>query len=231
MASFPRIRGGLPNDVFQATLAEHCSLLLQGSPVVARQGAGEGICSPCPRGSSERPVSQRWLRALFPASAGVSRQARCVSSTRPPVPRTRGGLPQVQALETRDSISSPRSRGSPARGGWGELLVHLFPAFAGVSYPVQCRAGRACPFPRVRGGFPKAEQAEHHKFGCFLRLRGSPDASHGPTALRPLFPVSAGVFRPPARPALPHPPVPRVRGGLPPTHLRVSPQVNGSSRT
>ena len=108
---------------------------LASVPVRALRAAGS---SPRVRGTRKAPSVRRSRRRFIPACAGNSRRRRCGARHRPVHPRVCGELVVVATRNRRPDGSSPRVRGTPARGA-SALMHHRFiPACAGNSRACQC---------------------------------------------------------------------------------------------
>ncbi len=134
----PRRRGGGPLATFGWRPAERrpCSPQARGW-TADRPADLPARCRRVPRkrgGGPDRCQLQSRHRLVFPASAGVDREARSSLRAASCVPRKRGGGPPGQ--------------------DWNDSAMTVFPASAGVDRTPTRRITRSSSVPRKRGGGP-----------------------------------------------------------------------------
>ena len=135
-------------------------------------------CSPRTRGWTGDPRRARGAEDVFPAHAGMDRQAGNQQSEVRGVPRARGDGPRQNAIRRPTWSCSPRTR------GWTGLR------------PVGADARRCVP--RARGDGPAGRQSTIRGERCSPRTRGwTAPKCHSPSNVV-VFPAHAGMDRPPA---------------------------------
>ncbi len=202
-----------------------------GGPERARAAGGYLGSSPRTRGWSQAVGRGQRLSTLFPAHAGVVPAGTCPAEAGPALPRARGGGPSLGRLPGPDSISSPRTRGWSARKAATTDYLKLFPAHAGVVPRTHARAWTRRPLPRARGGGPNSGPVGYGDTDSSPRTRGW--SCRGGRGARPadLFPAHAGVVPQRVELARGRAPLPRARGGGPPTAGDLAPATTSSPRT
>ena len=118
------------------------------------------------------------LRAVFPAYAGVFLLCRFRGSETLCLPRIRGGVSSLAALDSYCKASSPHTRGCFSPYPWGAPWLWVFPAYAGVFPRVFITDARLSCLPRIRGGVSFVPglmilciASSPHTRGCFRVCR------------------------------------------------------------
>ncbi len=215
--------------------------------------------SPRSRGSSRLHSDASKRTSVVPALAGVIRRHHLPQPGQHGRPRARGGHPilaALAALAPLGTVSSPRSRGSSARGVPSDPRpdvvpalagvipgrfclpgnVGVVPALAGVIRTATARHPRRRSRPRARGGHPVIQALEFRTAASSPRSRGSsPFPKVGVTRFH-VVPALAGVIPCPGPPTSSGSRRPRARGGHPQSltgrtvRRTSSPRSRGSSR-
>ncbi len=163
-----------------------------GSPARTRGGWSR---SPQARGSTELYPCTATHDDPFPAGAGINRLLSRRPCQRFPVPRRRGDQPSPGRTPGRARSRSPQARGSTGHAFVALLLVHPFPAGAGINR--QKLSARRCrrTVPRRRGDQPVfGERGGLARFRS-PQARGSTAHRIGLPARRSPFPAGAGINR------------------------------------
>ena len=132
--------------------------------------------------------------------------------------------------------SSPHTRGSSVNDLWRDVDAAVVPAHAGVFLRQGCATERLSRRPRTRGGLPPPWIEWLMGFPSSPHTRGSSRSRRSASALFPVVPAHAGVFRRNRRHRVGCGRRPRTRGGLPVIEplqdrgLLSSPHTRGSSR-
>ena len=194
-ASFPRIRGDVPNG----------SRLMMPPP----------LFSPHTRGCSQNLWIRFLFSVVFPAYAGMFPAPSPHQSTRFGFPRIRGDVPVPAISRARRIMFSPHTRGCSAGNIPAAFGDVVFPAYAGMFRRQTTRlrfAGRfpACAgtfrsdcgtspvglgFPRMRGDVPRATLDDQNLDGFSPHARGCSGSSRMKFLRHPIFPAYAGMFR------------------------------------
>ena len=133
-ASFPRIRGDVPNFI------PACKPTQQFSPHT--------------RGCSGDCLGSGFLSRVFPAYAGMFLAWWCLVFKSKCFPRIRGDVPlcvfQFRILKS----FSPHTRGCSVLRMAIEAVIPVFPAYAGMFHDVKNFTLFSLSFPRIRGDVP-----------------------------------------------------------------------------
>jgi len=197
---------------------------------------GETAASPRSRGSAFDWRETAWVRAGFPALAGIGPGLTLSSRETSWLPRARGDRPWGRFLGIGIAEASPRSRGSARDVQRSRWRAAGFPALAGIGL-FGAIIGEACRrLPRARGDRPLGLGQR------ILRLRASP-RSRGSARDRPArvrgsagFPALAGIGPPRRSARSTRTRLPRARGDRPMKlaelreMIRASPRSRGSAR-
>ncbi len=164
-------------------------------PMVAALGRIGASCSPRERGWSAPTTTGEWSQPVFPARAGMVRQAGVTSIQVPGVPRASGDGPQGRRHTTVACLCSPRERGWSRRPPTRPTRPHVFPARAGMVPPgPSTQVGSRC-VPRASGDGPAARTFLRRLRTCSPRERGWSPGTRVHQAPRHVFPARAGMVR------------------------------------
>ena len=112
------------------------------------------------------------MTEVFPAYAGMFREARGHVSAHLGFPRVCGDVPIADSIESTTRAFSPRMRGCSSEDWHVTVGGRVFPAYAGMfrrlDDVVPCPAG----FPRVCGDVPGLRDHAHGGFKFSPRMRG-----------------------------------------------------------
>ena len=159
-----------------------------------RSGSGSGL-SPRSRGSLRDRMVRGVAFGSIPALAGKPAGHDPHEHSIRVYPRARG---EAGKWTTRDKAKpglSPRSRGSPARGGSSPPPSRSIPALAGKPSPRQWPRGPSTVYPRARGEAHRASGPRRALPGLSPRSRGSRKCSIARVATRRSIPALAGKPR------------------------------------
>ena len=143
-------------------------------------------------------------------------------------PRSRGENERGPACPTRQSGSSPLTRGKPAIDGYSPYVNRLIPAHAGKTMSSRPASMRSPAHPRSRGENPSIGPALASAIGSSPLTRGKRGCGRGRARRGRLIPAHAGKTSPAGRPrrgSLAHP---RSRGETSPLGHTVA-RAGGSS--
>ena len=138
---------------------------------------------------------QRSRALVFPAYAGMFRNARHGGTHERGFPRIRGDVPAVKAMVNLGEEFSPHTRGCSVVYGVLHSVLDVFPAYAGMFLCSPAIWNTLVGFPRIRGDVPSRAGLDK------LRSRFSPHTrgcSGHFRMLKPhqnVFPAYAGMFR------------------------------------
>ena len=168
-------------------------------------------CSPHTRGCTDWGPSDKVVSGVFPAHAGLYRNAALRRLFGAGVPRTRGAVPSVSEAYLLRKGCSPHTRGC-----------------TGAREPGGAPTDRV---PRTRGAVPEAKPVYLQYTGCSPHTRGCTETGRRRPGIRGVFPAHAGLY--PRRPARCRATggVPRTRGAVPLNHVRCVALIECSPHT
>ena len=152
--------------------------------------------SPHTRGCFQAGIMPAFFVEVFPAYAGVFPHEPREYGLRSGLPRIRGGVSRVHAVQLNGRESSPHTRGCFTGPQDRSMINQVFPAYAGVFLHTQASHQVRRRLPRIRGGVSlilpaprKVRWSSPHTRGCFpLRIII--------ILMTRVFPAYAGVFPP-----------------------------------
>ena len=152
----------------------------------------QGGSSPLTRGKHSRAEREHDERGLIPAHAGKTSSAQAHMRTRKAHPRSRGENSLRMPSSTRESGSSPLTRGKRYALLRGFFVGRLIPAHAGKTRPGRVHQRARAAHPRSRGENVVADRASAGSVGSSPLTRGKP-ATREDRRCRPgLIPAHAG---------------------------------------
>ena len=131
---FPRIRGDVPKDLFDAGF--------------------NTTFSPHTRGCSHKKIARNLPPRVFPTYAGMFRFPDSLHLLFVRFPRIRGDVPVHGLTAPREYTFSPHTRGCSLWCLVVSIVVMVFPAYAGMFRPKAVRKRLCGGFPRIRGDVP-----------------------------------------------------------------------------
>ena len=134
-ARFPRIRGDVP------FIVSSTCLIIGFSPHTRGCSADEAACGMVDR--------------VFPAYAGMFRNAGGSRIPRSRFPRIRGDVPPATPTVGQNTKFSPHTRGCSSAANISAKVAAVFPAYAGMFRSCHSRRNFRKSFPRIRGDVPK----------------------------------------------------------------------------
>ena len=215
---------------------QHCFPRIRGDvPKVTVTLMGDVKFSPHTRGCSESQHHQYASTGVFPAYAGMFRQAL----RQPPMPRSfpriRGDVPSPASKFRLRKSFSPHTRGCSSWCVRAVSMCRVFPAYAGM---FRSGLARSCPrvrFPRIRGDVPTRNSTPMRKWRFSPHTRGCSYATPCILYNHIVFPAYAGMFRVRQDVSNHAGGFPRIRGDVPhphtptPPHNMFSPHTRGCS--
>ena len=168
---------------------------------------------------------------VFPAYAGMFPFPGTPKRTSGRFPRVRGDVPSGWVWLWVLMAFSPRTRGCSIQVTRAQLTPRVFPAYAGMFLWDPQKMVVENGFPRVRGDVPLPFPKRWVINMFSPRTRGCSFA-HQPASVSPsVFPAYAGMFRRLGGKRGIRRCFPRVRGDVPPRHLRLGVRIMFSPRT
>ena len=148
--------------------------------------------SPLTRGKLKTPASASSSRGLIPAHAGKT--ASCIGLPAPSWahPRSRGENSMAVWKSSRETGSSPLTRGKPGRPRRPTVGPGLIPAHAGKTVSVPNLPPKGTAHPRSRGENCGRRFRSRLATGSSPLTRGKPDAPHNARDCDRLIPAHAG---------------------------------------
>ena len=174
-ASFPRVRGDVPQLVQNVFLIEPFSPRARGCSVLAWLGV-EAV-------------------GVFPACAGMFPVCHSMGLTSLRFPRVRGDVPPGCRAVGYRLLFSPRARGCSHLAPGCIRVRCVFPACAGMFLRLPAWSRYISSFPRVRGDVPHPTHRRPPKHTFSPRARGCSGAGVGFRHSGIVFPACAGMFR------------------------------------
>ena len=212
---FPRVRGDVPNPAMWILLS--------------------AWFSPRARGCSSNTTATASHAHVFPACAGMFRNAPYGRQKGKSFPRVRGDVPTRADGQIAITTFSPRARGCSCYPKIRSSSRNVFPACAGMFRGFTCTLISKSSFPRVRGDVPQINNNINCKKQFSPRARGCSGVQRHHWASRRVFPACAGMFLRTMATFEKMNRFPRVRGDVPPSLsrpcrvFRFSPRARGCS--
>ena len=150
--------------------------------------------SPRARGCSHPASYMAPTPQVFPAHAGMFLSTAVRTKILKCFPRARGDVPNSAAIPVISPRFSPRTRGCSWPNPLSGILVHVFPAHAGMFRFAQALSCLFDSFPRARGDVPIAEPQVVHDVLFSPRTRGCSPWGPSPNFCIVVFPAHAGMF-------------------------------------
>ena len=172
---FPRIRGDVPG-----TLRKWTTIMW---------------FSPHTRGCSDGEAVAYITTMVFPAYAGMFLWPTPHHHGLTSFPRIRGDVPMFSMVARLIGKFSPHTRGCSAVNMLFHVVMHVFPAYAGMFLKIISERENLPRFPRIRGDVPAELDKQDVMDEFSPHTRGCSSYQRDVTVGFGVFPAYAGMFR------------------------------------